>query len=145
MCLKHRLQGIQSKGLALVAFVEPEDISEDTIDMETEMAVIYSATSSTVYSNSNGTTTHPTDVEDILKWTDAEIARLIQIIIRPILVVFGTMGNCLTFYIMRTTSLKKVSSCFYMVVLALADTSKYEYRSLQVSESYINNRCILIC
>ena len=112
-----------------------EQISGDTIDMETEIAVMYSATSSTVYSNSSETTTHATDVEDILKWTNAEIARLIQIIIRPILVVF--VGNCLTFYIMRTTSLKNVSSCFYMAVLALADTSKYEYRLLQVSEGYI--------
>ena len=105
--------------------------------MEIEIAVIYSSTSSTVYSDSSETTTHPTDVEDILKWTDAEIARLIQIIIRPILVVFGTVGNWLTFYIMRTTSLKNVSSCFYMAVLAVADTSKYEYRSLLVSKGYI--------
>ena len=57
-------------------------------------------------------------------WTNAEIARMIQIIVRPILVMFGTVGNCLTVYIMRTTLLKDVSSCFYMFLLALADLRK---------------------
>ena len=63
-------------------------------------------------------------VEEKSKWTSEEIARLIHIIIRPILIVIGTIGNCLSFYIMRRTSLKDVSSCFYMSLLALADTSK---------------------
>ena len=58
-------------------------------------------------------------------WTKVEIARLIQVIVRPILVVVGTIGNSLSFYIMRRTSLKDGSSCFYMAVLALADTCKY--------------------
>ena len=68
--------------------------------------------------------TEPIPFKDNSKWTDAEIARLIQIIIRPILLVVGTAGNCVTIYIMRRTSLKDVSSCFYMSILALADTSK---------------------
>ena len=63
-------------------------------------------------------------VEEKSKWTSEEIARLIHIIIRPILIVIGTIGNCLSFYIMRRTSLKNVSSCFYMSLLAVADTSK---------------------
>ena len=62
--------------------------------------------------------------EDTTKWTDAEIARLIQIIYRPILIIVGTVGNGLTIYIMQKSSLKDVSSCFYMSILALADTSK---------------------
>ena len=53
-----------------------------------------------------------------------KIARLIQIVVRPILVVSGSVGNILTFYIMRTTSMKNVSSFFYMSVLALADSRK---------------------
>ena len=61
---------------------------------------------------------------EMFQWTDAEIARLIQVIVRPILLIVGTAGNGLTFYIMRRTSLKDVSSCFYMSLLALADTSK---------------------
>ena len=61
------------------------------------------------------------------KWTSAEITRLIQVIVRPVLLIVGSAGNGLTFYIMRRTSLKNVSSCFYMAVLALADTCKYEF------------------
>lgn len=54
-----------------------------------------------------------------------EVGRLIQVISRPILIVFGTVGNLLAFYIMRRGSLKNVSTCFYMAMLALADTGKY--------------------
>ena len=64
----------------------------------------------------------PVAVEEPFQWTIAEIARLIQVTVRPILVAIGTIGNCLSFYIMRTTSLKDVSSCFYMALLSLADT-----------------------
>ena len=63
-------------------------------------------------------------VEEKSKWTSEEISRLIHLIVRPILIVIGTIGNCLSFYIMRRTALKDVSSCFYMSLLALADLSK---------------------
>ena len=63
-------------------------------------------------------------VEENFKWTSEEIARWIHIIFRPLFIVIGTIGNCLSFYIMRGTSLRNVSSCLYMSVLALADTSK---------------------
>ena len=62
--------------------------------------------------------------KDTFTWTDAEINRVIQIIVRPILLIVGSTGNGLTFYIMRRTSLKDVSSCFYMCLLAIADASK---------------------
>ena len=55
---------------------------------------------------------------------DEELARLLNLIIRPVLIVFGTIGNGLSFYIMRQGSLKKMSTCFYLSLLALADTSK---------------------
>ena len=64
------------------------------------------------------------------KWSKEEIARWIHIIVRPILIVFGTIANFLSFYVMRRTSLKEVSSCFYMSLLALADTSKQNLRSV---------------
>ena len=75
-------------------------------------------------SNSSDVTTESSVNQETFKLTNAEIARWIQIIVRPILIVFGTTGNCLSFYIMRRTSLKNVSSCFYMSILAVADTSK---------------------
>ena len=92
--------------------------------METLLHFNNSATDSTGFSNAPFTTTQLDTLKDSFKWTNAEIARLIQIIVRPILLTVGTTGNCLTFYIMRRTSLRHLSTCFYMVVLALADTSK---------------------
>ena len=53
-----------------------------------------------------------------------ELARLLHVGIRPVLIVFGTIGNGLSFYIMRQGSLKKMSTCFYLSILALADTCK---------------------
>ena len=55
---------------------------------------------------------------------EEEIARILNLVIRPVLILFGTFGNGLSFYIMRQGSLKKMSTCFYLSVLALADTSK---------------------
>ena len=48
--------------------------------------------------------------------------RTIFDIVRPTIIVFGTIGNILSFVIMRKGTLKKVSTCFYMAMLALADT-----------------------
>ena len=39
--------------------------------------------------------------------------------------VLGGFGNILTFIVMRRGSLQEVSTCFYMSILALADTGKY--------------------
>ena len=92
--------------------------------METETSLIYSAIVSTAYYNSPEATVNPDVGNDTLEWTTADIVRLIQIIVRPILVIFGTVGHGLTVYIMTTTSLKKISCCFYMFLLALADSRK---------------------
>ena len=53
-----------------------------------------------------------------------EITRMIHVIVRPILIVGGTIGNLLSFYVMRRGSLKEVSTGFYMSILALVDTGK---------------------
>ena len=92
--------------------------------METELIWYHSSTEFSGFFNLSNTTMESSIGEETFKWTNAEIARLIQIIIRPILIILGTVGNCLTLYIMRRPSLKDVSSCFYMTALALADTSK---------------------
>ena len=54
---------------------------------------------------------------DIEWWT-----YVISFIALPIL---GGFGNILTFIVMRRGSLKDVSTCFYMSILALADTGIY--------------------
>ena len=79
------------------------------LKMEAELTLNHYSTD---YSNIFNSTTEFTIEEGTFKWTDAEIARLIQIIVRPIFLTVGTTGNGLTFYIMRRTSLKNVSSCF---------------------------------
>ena len=91
--------------------------------MENLLSVSDSGADSTGDFNPYFITTQPVIVQDNSKWTDAEIARLIQVVVRPILLLVGTVGNCITFYIMRRTSLKDLSSCFYMSILALAYTS----------------------
>ena len=94
--------------------------------MESEVTTFnYSGTSFGEFSNSSNITTEATIVEEeTFKLTNADIARLIHVIVRPILTIIGTVGNGLTIYIMRKSSLKDLSTCFYMVVLALADSSK---------------------
>ena len=62
---------------------------------------------------------------DLTTWDNKEITRIIHVIVRPTLVVFGTIGNILSFYIMRRSSLKHLSTCFYMSILALADTGEW--------------------
>ena len=54
----------------------------------------------------------------------AEIRRLIYVTMFPFLIIFGSVGNLLTFVVMRRGSMKHVSTCFYMAILALADTGK---------------------
>ena len=54
-----------------------------------------------------------------------EIGRMMHVVLELMLIVFGTIGNLLTFYVMRRGSLKDVSTCFYMSILALADTGVY--------------------
>ena len=51
-----------------------------------------------------------------------EIVRLIQVFGRPPIIILGTIGNILTFIAMQRGSLKRLSTCFYMAMLALADT-----------------------
>ena len=41
-----------------------------------------------------------------------------------IIIISGTMGNILTFIVMQRGSLKDVSTCFYMSILALVDTGE---------------------
>ena len=81
-------------------------------------------------------TENSTTADDMSTWAESllngtqqlreaeEIARILNLVIRPVLIVFGTIGNGLSFYIMRQGSLKKMSTCFYLSILALADTSK---------------------
>ena len=76
-------------------------------------------------SSFNVNVTETDDSTESTTWDNKEIARIIHVIVRPTLVVFGTIGNTLSFYIMRRSSLKRLSTCFYMAILALADTGEW--------------------
>ena len=39
--------------------------------------------------------------------------------------ILGTIGNGLTFVVMRRGSLRNVSTCFYMAMLSVADTGEW--------------------
>ena len=78
-------------------------------------------------STTNSHISNITESEIQETWTpsaEEELERILNIVIRPVLIVFGTIGNGLSFYIMRQGSLKKMSTCFYLSVLAVVDTSK---------------------
>ena len=56
-----------------------------------------------------------------------EIRNTVWFFTYPILITAGTFGNSLVFVVMRRASLKHVSTCFYMSILALADTGTTFY------------------
>ena len=97
---------------------------DKTENIETRMSIVKMEIC-TKYTNSSNTT-ESTSVEETFEWNSEGIARLIQINIQTyrLLIIVGTVGNGLTIYIMRRSSIKTLSTCFYMFVLALADSSK---------------------
>ena len=55
---------------------------------------------------------------------DGEIGRMLTLVVYPVIIIVGTFGNLVTFIVMQKGSLKHSSTCFYMAILALSDTSK---------------------
>ena len=101
--------------------------SSNILEMKTKIDFNYPQTDSTGYLDSFNKTVLPDDDKETFGWINEDIFRLIQVIARPILIIIGSIGNSLTFYITRKSSLKDVSSCFYMAVLSLADSCKLLY------------------
>ena len=62
-----------------------------------------------------------------IDWYDQEwkTAKIVVLSIFPVILVAGTIGNLLTFIVMQRGALKHSSTCFYMAMLAVADTCKY--------------------
>ena len=108
-------------------------IRSNTVDM---VSIINSNNVTASYleitDNYNGSSMSNTQIQEYLETNNnyynvdisKTIARHIQLVLRPILIIFGTMGNLLTFYVMRRSSLRNVPICFHMFILALADTGK---------------------
>ena len=64
------------------------------------------------------------EIGDEYSITELNIERLLAVSVYPVIILLGTFWNVLTFIVMQRGSLKKVSTCFYMSILALADTGK---------------------
>ena len=65
------------------------------------------------------------DTEDSSYNEDYVMGRMIILTSFPAIFVFGTIGNLLSFIVMQRGSLKHSSTCFYMAMLAVADTCKF--------------------
>ena len=64
------------------------------------------------------------NVSDDYITSDGQIGRMLTLIVYPVIIIVGTLGNLVTFIVMQKGSLKHSSTCFYMAILALTDTSK---------------------
>ena len=54
-----------------------------------------------------------------------EVFRQVKAIGFGTLIILGTIGNGLTFVVMQRGSLRNVSTCFYMAMLAIVDTGEF--------------------
>ena len=79
-----------------------------------------------VYETLNSTDQLETDTGIIQRNGNREMetARMIILPTFSVIILFGTIGNLLTFVVMQRGSLKNSSTCFYMAMLALADTGR---------------------
>lgn len=50
------------------------------------------------------------------------LVRRIELIALPILIIFGSLCNIMTFIVMRRRRMRISSTCFYMAALAVTDT-----------------------
>ena len=83
--------------------------------METDNGISVSLPQLFDLSNSTLKTTSPVAVEEPFQRTSAEIARLIQVIVRPILIIIGTIGNCLSFLYNEKNFTKRCVTLFLYV------------------------------
>ena len=83
-----------------------------------------------IYSAKNTTSINDTNYSGGENDEDTdEVLRQVKVIGFGTLIILGTMGNGLTFVVMQRGSLSNVSTCFYMAMLAVADTGEYYIRA----------------
>ena len=61
---------------------------------------------------------------DHISTEEEKLGELVHIIFGGVLLIVGTIGNCCSLIILRTGDMKKLSTCFYMSMLAIADLGK---------------------
>ena len=102
------------------------EFSTTLTNYTTRTTEMFNNTSAIFNSYNTSTTEDPLNAtETPISHDNKEVVHLIHIFIGPILFTFETYGNAVSFYIIQRGSLKKLSTCFYMVILAIADTREY--------------------
>ena len=79
---------------------------------------------SDTYRNENGNNETLHLIKENNYDSQEEAYRKIRVATMGTLVILGTIGNGLTFVVMRLGSLRNVSTCFFMAMLAVADTGE---------------------
>ena len=110
--------------LHFVKFFFRNLLHRDMVETETPLNLIWTSTSN--ISELLSTSLNDSGQQDLL----VKIKEMIWFILHPILIILGTFGNVLVFIVMRRGSLKNVSTCFYMSILALADTGISIFRNV---------------
>ena len=85
----------------------------DIYEMKTEINLNDSTADFNGYYNSSEVEELSNDDKETSQWLSEEITRLIKLITRPILIIVGSIGNSLTFYI--CCILDRLESVFYRV------------------------------
>ena len=83
------------------------------------------------------------DTEDYFYDDDFETAKIVILSTFPVIFVIGTIGNLLTFIVMQRGSLKHSSTCFYMVMLAVADTCKF-FLTVGNLRGFLQSQCGIV-
>ena len=61
----------------------------------------------------------------LLSTNEAQIGEMIHIVFGGVIIVVGTVGNLTSFIVLRKGDLKKLSTCFYMSMLAVVDLGRF--------------------
>ena len=101
-------------------YLHHEEIFNSTLSSVTEVPIWN--VSEHFVNKTNDNQTVSLDIKEISDYM--QMTRMIHVTVRPMLIVFEIIGNLLSFYVLRRGSLKNVSTCFYMSILALSDTGK---------------------
>ena len=78
------------------------------------------------------------DTEDDWYGKEEKMVKIVILSAFPVIFVIGTIGSLLTFIVMQRGSFKHSSTCFYMAMLAVADTCRY-FLPVGITECLLTN------
>ena len=72
----------------------------------------------------------------IIETNEDKIGRWIQIIFGGVIIIVGTIGNSISLLILRSGDLKKLSTCFYMTMLAVFDLGRSDFVCILYTKTF---------